>query len=33
MLLLNITDQIAMLTITRLNPIMLITIQLVYNML
>ena len=28
-LLLNITDQIAMLTITRLNPIMLITIQLV----
>ena len=28
-LLLNITDQIAMLIITRLNPIMLITIQLV----
>ena len=28
-LLLNIKDQIAMLTITRLNPIMLITIQLV----
>ena len=28
-LLLNITDQIAMLTITRLNPIMLIAIQLV----
>ena len=28
-LLLNITDQIAMLTTTRLNPIMLITIQLV----
>ena len=28
-LLLNITDQIVMLTITRLNPIMLITIQLV----
>ena len=28
-LLSNITDQIAMLTITRLNPIMLITIQLV----